>query len=303
VEASGEWHTSDNKYGSASWKATHSSTAIPSQALPLPRKRTLSPSKSSSQLNGNSTADQNEKKRADVEIFVLDSDSDSDDEGWVKRELSPSFGSGSSAIINRPMQGVSLPSTSTTHSQSDIIDLTLDSDDEDPAPPPPPPRPVEKRKVLENTNPSPPGQAWKKARLDSSVPLTVARNINGNANGISGGGSSHSNDTGGTSVPSALRMLHFNPLRDAQRAQTSVFPSRPPIPVLPPTARPPSSVIRPPDLPTTSYRSPYRAAPRSNLRLHRRASINTHGPAVEVPSHGATIRPLVVALPLDGYDE
>lgn len=218
MEASGEWHTSDNKYGSASWKAAHSSTTIPSQALPLLRKRTLSPSKSSSQLNGTSTAD-----------------------------------------------------TSTTHSQSDIIDLTLDSDDEDSAPPPPPPRPVEKRKILENTNPSPPGQAWKKARLDSSVPLTVARNINGNANGISGGGSSHSNDTGGTSVPSALRMLHFDPLRDAQRAQTSVFPSRPPIPVLPPTARPPSSVIRPPDLPTTSYRSPYRAAPRSNLRLHRRA--------------------------------
>ena len=162
------------------------------------------------------------------------------------------------------MQGVSLPSTSTTHSESDIIDLTLDSDDEDPAPPPPPPRPVEKRKILENTNPSPPGQAWKKVRLDSSVPLTVARNINGNVNVISGAGSSHSNDTGGTSVPSALRMLHFDPLRDAQRAQTSVFPSRPPIPVLPPTARPPSSVIRPPDLPTTPYRSPYRAAPQSN---------------------------------------
>ena len=70
------------------------------------------------------------------------------------------------------------------------IDLTLDSDDEDSAPPPPPPRPVEKRgkywKILILHHP---GRRGKKARLDSSVPLTVARNINGNANGISGGGS------------------------------------------------------------------------------------------------------------------
>lgn len=87
VEADGEWHTSDNKYGSAAWKRAHPPVA-PKPAMKLP----ASPVKT----NGASSSDLNGKKKANVEIVVLDSD-DEDDEGQVKRELSPSFGSGSSA--------------------------------------------------------------------------------------------------------------------------------------------------------------------------------------------------------------
>jgi len=226
-------------------------------ALPPPRKPMLSPSKSFSQLNGSSTADQNGKKKANIEIVVLDSDEDDDDddddEGRVKRELSPSFGSGSSAIINRPIEGASLP-VITHGSQSDIIDLTLDSDDDDElAPLQLLPRAMEKRKVPDNSSSSPTAHTWKKARIEPSVPLTATRNVNGSVNGASGSGSSHSDDTNSANPLNALRMLHFDPLRDVQRAQSSAFPSRAPAPV----PRPPS-ILRPPVVPAPPTYRTYR---------------------------------------------
>lgn len=246
VEADGEWHTSDNKYGSAGWKAIHK-LAVPRQAPLSPRK---SSPKSSANLNGTDAVDPNGKRKADVEIFVLDSD-DSDEEGRVKRELSLSIGSGSSGAVNGSVEASSLSAAS--QPQVNVIDLTLDSDEDDE--PLPPLRTAEKRKAPENGLPSPTEQIWKKARVDS-IPPAVMRDVNGYANGT--GGSSHVN---GTISPSALNALHmqpvYDPLRDAQRTQSSIYSSRPPS-----TPRHPQTVTSP----TLRFGNPgtYRAYPGSN---------------------------------------
>ncbi|KAJ7900293.1 PINIT domain-containing protein [Mycena olivaceomarginata] len=117
VEADGEWHTSDNN---------------PASKGP----------------NG----DPNGKRKA-AEIVVLDSDDE--DEGRVKRELSPSFASTSSA--NR-----SYGSVPGEASQSAVIDLTLDSDDDEA-----PVRPFAKRTASEAGIASPTEQIWKKGRTDT----------------------------------------------------------------------------------------------------------------------------------------
>lgn len=121
VEADGEWHSSDNKYGSTAWKAAHPpapKVTIPSSPRkPAPIAGTLS--------NGGQSS------RKPDEIFVLDSD---DEEDRVKRELSPSFGSRSS--VSQQSFGHSSTATSVPATQTDtVIDLTLDSDDEESPPP------------------------------------------------------------------------------------------------------------------------------------------------------------------------
>ncbi|KAG6842254.1 hypothetical protein C0991_000224 [Blastosporella zonata] len=147
VEADGEWHTSDNKYGSAIWKASHP-VAVPvpvakSAAQPVSR----SPSK----------ADVNGKAKAKQEVYVLDSDDE--DEGQVKRELSPSFVSNSQTFDGGtapPMQP----------GPDEVIDLTLDSDDDEP------PKQTGKRKVTDpEPSSSPSEQIWKKSRTDAPAPV------------------------------------------------------------------------------------------------------------------------------------
>ncbi|KAJ7634252.1 PINIT domain-containing protein [Mycena polygramma] len=163
VEADGEWHTTDNKYGSTVWKAAHAPAVIPKAPL-TPRKflPAKSPSHSASKVNG----DPNGKRKA-TEIVVLDSDDE--DEGRVKRELSPSFASSSS--VNRSFGSV--PGETVTGSQADdVIDLTLDSDDDEP---PPPPRPSTKRTASEAGIASPTEQIWKKGRTDADRPMTIVR--------------------------------------------------------------------------------------------------------------------------------
>ncbi|KAF7339508.1 hypothetical protein MSAN_02165200 [Mycena sanguinolenta] len=163
VEANGEWHTSDNKYGSAAWKASHPSAAVPKPAV-SPRK--FVPAKSPSHsASSKGPGDPNGKGKA-AEIVVLDSDDE--DEGRVKRELSPSFASTSS--VNRSYG--SIPGESVFASQGgDVIDLTLDSEDEEP-----PVRPPAKRTASEAGISSPTEQIWKKGRVDAdrSLPM-VAR--------------------------------------------------------------------------------------------------------------------------------
>jgi E3 SUMO-protein ligase PIAS1 len=247
MEADGEWHTSDNRYGSTGWKVTHASEQISLSPC-------RSPPKVSAQLNGTSAADPNGKRKADVEILVLDSD-DSDEEGRVKRELSPSFGNSSSAAFNRSMESTSVSAASQL--QTDVIDLTLDSDDDDE--PSLATRTAEKRKAPETSLPSPTEQIWKKARVDS-IPPAVMRNTNGHLHVVNGApGSSHSN---GTISPSALNNLHmpplhYDPLRDAQRAHSSVYSARPPA-----VPRPPAPVTSP----TIRYGNPstYLRYPGSN---------------------------------------
>ncbi|KAF7347874.1 MIZ zinc finger protein [Mycena venus] len=148
VEADGEWHTSDNKYGSVAWKASHAPAVI-LKAAASPRK--FVPAKSP--LPKDPNGDPNGKRKA--EIVVLDSDDE--DEGRVKRELSPSFASSSS--VNRSFGSV--PGETVAASQDDVIDLTLDSDDDEP-----PAHAPAKRTASEAGIASPTEQIWKKGRLD-----------------------------------------------------------------------------------------------------------------------------------------
>jgi len=164
VEANGDWHTSDNKHASAGWKALHPpvfSGKVPS--LPPPSAR--SPSRPLA------TTSNGKAKATDSEVFVLDSDDE--DEGQVKRELSPSFASGSSVA------GSSVPQTQSQVTRDDsIIDLTLESDEDEP----PPPRQTGKRKAMESDTPSIttlPDQMWKKSRLDSGSFQTPVTNGDG----------------------------------------------------------------------------------------------------------------------------
>ncbi|KAF8230622.1 hypothetical protein L208DRAFT_1362781 [Tricholoma matsutake] len=167
VEADGEWHTSDNQYGSSTWKVTH----------PVASASTSPPKPVNGQPNGKAKA---KVKANDNEIFVLDSDDE--DEGQVKRELSPSFGSGSSA--NQSFN-TSVPSSRQTQSQvSDVIDLTLDSEEEER----PPSKETGKRKAMEAdiSLTSPTEQIWKKSRLeaDRSVPPGLSRGSSSNPNSM-----------------------------------------------------------------------------------------------------------------------
>jgi len=155
VEADGEWHTSDNKYGSAAWKAAHPS-ATTSKSL-SPQKSLPAKSLPSNGVNGDLKG-----KRKSTEILVLDSDSDDEDEGRVKRELSPSFASSSS--FNRSFG--SIPGES--HPQDDVIDLTLDSDSDEP-----PSLPSSKRTASDAGMVSPTEQIWKKGRLDGERTMAV----------------------------------------------------------------------------------------------------------------------------------
>ncbi|KAF5385421.1 hypothetical protein D9757_005325 [Collybiopsis confluens] len=143
VEADGEWHTSDNKYGSYHWKIKH--PPKPSNASPpkpsSPIRAPLVPQILG--LNGMPKTD---------EITVLDSDDE--DEGRVKRELSPSVGNLSSTSMSHPHSEAVLPRPPA----GDVIDLTIDSDDDDS----PPPRSSEKRKASEAVSPT--EGIWKKTR-------------------------------------------------------------------------------------------------------------------------------------------
>ncbi|OSD03150.1 hypothetical protein PYCCODRAFT_1434570 [Trametes coccinea BRFM310] len=162
VESDGQWHTEDNKYGSAEWLAAHPLTAKPV----APVKRAPSPTKPTT-----SGVDGKDKPRpSNAEIVILDSDEEDEDEGRVKRELSPST---DSMRLPRSSQSISVggsqpPRSQTSRSQAtDIIDLTLDSDDEQPPSRPPPVVPVsQKRKAMDDL-PSPTEQIWKKSRTDS----------------------------------------------------------------------------------------------------------------------------------------
>ncbi|KAG6862364.1 hypothetical protein C0995_011804 [Termitomyces sp. Mi166 len=144
VEADGEWHTSDNKYGSATWKASHPIAAAP---VRKPTSQPVSRSPSKVDVNG--------KAKAKQEVYVLDSDDE--DEGQVKRELSPSLASNSHSY-----DGTTAPPKQ--KEPDTVIDLTLDSDDEES----PPSRQIGKRKAIdpEPSSTSPSESIWKKSRID-----------------------------------------------------------------------------------------------------------------------------------------
>ncbi|ESK97922.1 miz zinc finger protein [Moniliophthora roreri MCA 2997] len=152
VEADGEWHTTDNKYGSASWKIKH--PPMGSLKPPSPIRQPSSTIKTELQeptvgLNG---AVDRPKEPNDMQITVIDSD-DEEEEGLVKRELSPSTAHGTSAG----------PQSHPPPSQDDVIDLTIDSDDDEE---PSPPKQIGKRTASDAAL-SPTEAIWKKGRTDA----------------------------------------------------------------------------------------------------------------------------------------
>lgn len=154
VESDGQWHTSDNKFGSASWMASHPATA-PSQPSP---PRGPSPASVDEEAAAKAHA------RKNVEILVLDSDDE--DEGRVKEELSDSYPMNT---LSSPASNSLLPAAARQPRGGDVIDLTADSDDEEEPQPQPSPVPrssLEKRKAPSGA-PSPTEQIWKKSRVDS----------------------------------------------------------------------------------------------------------------------------------------
>ncbi|KAF5337313.1 hypothetical protein D9611_003161 [Ephemerocybe angulata] len=122
VEADGEWHTSDNKYGSPHWKATH-------QFVPPAPSPTKPPIQAPRPVQ--STSEDKGKGRSNAEVVVL-SDSEDEEEGQVKRELSPTN--------SRSLDSLSFNGQSSGRGDSqlagDVIDLTLSDEEEEPAPPP-----------------------------------------------------------------------------------------------------------------------------------------------------------------------
>jgi E3 SUMO-protein ligase PIAS1 len=168
VEADGQWHTSDDKYGSADWKAAHplaKKSSSPMKSLPPPKQ---SPTCPPAVVNGSGQPN-GKGKASSHEVFVLDSDDD-EEEGRVKRELSPSYASSA----NQSFEGT-LPGASQSQSRADtsVIDLTLDESDEDNDPLPPI---FGKRRAAdaELDSPNATDQSWKKGRLDPSSRILPA---------------------------------------------------------------------------------------------------------------------------------
>ncbi|KAF9270117.1 hypothetical protein L218DRAFT_1071605 [Marasmius fiardii PR-910] len=149
VEADGEWHTNDNKYGSVKWKTKHPPTTA--KKLPSLHQQPPSPVKAEMIDPQISARSDSEKRLSNgvKQIMVLDSD-DEDEEGMVKRELSPSSGNGTSSSSRLPP------------AQEDVIDLTIDSDDEEEIVQP---KQATKRKASDAAL-SPTEAIWKKGRTD-----------------------------------------------------------------------------------------------------------------------------------------
>lgn len=178
VEADGQWHTVDNKYGSADWKAAHplpEKLSSPSKSLPPPKQSPSCPpadAKDTGQSNGKGKAPSHE-------IFVLDSDDD-EDEGRVKRELSPSYASSA----NQSFEGTLPPmSQSLSRADTSVIDLTLDESDEDDEPLP---TVYGKRRAAdaELDSPNATDQIWKKGRVDPSSRILPTPRGPGTVNGV-----------------------------------------------------------------------------------------------------------------------
>ncbi|KAK1233038.1 E3 SUMO-protein ligase pli1 [Marasmius sp. AFHP31] len=144
VEADGEWHTNDNKYGSKNWKMKHPTTRPAKVASP---SQTPSVVKTEAYDLPLSHKAETEKKPSD-DVIDLYTD-DEDEEGMVKQQLSPSSGNGTTSKSSRP-----------PIAQEDVIDLTLDSDEEEA-----PPKQPGKRKASDAAL-SPTESIWKKSRTD-----------------------------------------------------------------------------------------------------------------------------------------
>lgn len=220
VEANGEWHTSNNQYGSKSWKAQHpfvpTDKSAPRKAVP-----TKSPPQTPSKAAASSSGTSSSKPAANVEIMVLDSDDE--DEGRVKRELSPSFGSGSSVSAARSFETV------TRQAVDDVIDLTLDSDDDEP---PPTSKQAGKRKAddagLTSTSSA---ETWKNRRLDTDrVPTSLPRGTSSASGDYSDAPHNHLSRTivlPPRPLPPSNRYAAPHPATSSSTVYNNSYPGRP----------------------------------------------------------------------------
>jgi len=154
VEANGEWHTSDDKYASPTWKGTHKPAPPADSPTPHPNPGVESNGPSD---HAHSTSTQ-EKQQNLGNVLVLDSEEE--DEGEVKRELSPSRRERS--LVN----GLS---------STQVIDLTIESDDENASV-----GSLERKRKAEVDAVVPAEEVWKKSRIgDSPNGATTTRIVNG----------------------------------------------------------------------------------------------------------------------------
>lgn len=227
MEADGQWHSSDNNYGSAQWKVAHVSSKAPTPLKPASpsKRRSRSPAKLMPK-GVHDVVGENNLRPSDAEIVVLDSDDE--DEGRVKRELSPSYESHVPSSIN--LSQVSQPPRSQTQ-DTDVIDLTLDSDEEDSPPP------TRKRKNIEGDVPSPTEPIWKKSRTNGAAQSSSPGSSNSGPSSAYMNGSRHlapppRHATNGPSLSMPPYISSYNP-----GAQAYSGYSLPPLPTVPP--RPP----------------------------------------------------------------
>ncbi|KAH9950402.1 hypothetical protein B0H21DRAFT_723283 [Amylocystis lapponica] len=146
VEADGEWHSSDNKYGSVAWKENHPPPKQPSplKLEPTIKQRSRSPVKPVPVAVVSSEKKKSLPRNAEIS----------------EEELSPSNEGHASFSANGSFSNASQPPRSQT--QDDVIDLTLSSDDEGPPP-------AKKRKTTDSDFPSPTEPIWKKSRYDGGA--------------------------------------------------------------------------------------------------------------------------------------
>lgn len=257
VEADGQWHTSDNKFASTTWKATHPFKQETLSLPPTPVKR-RSPTPSKAVTNGHPKPGSN-----NAEIVILDSDDE--DEGQVKRELSPtayrSMTSSLASFASNP------PRSQTV--DSDVIDLTLDSDDEEPLATQlaasikhslsqsQSQTLSKKRKSDERDIISPTEPIWKKSRPDAPLPPIPAtgRSTESPAAYVNG-----TNGTNGASFSSPRDPARTLPPPSPNR-YTSSYVARPPAPYngsyIPPGSAPIPSRPPLPSLPPSTYSGSY----------------------------------------------
>ena len=170
MEADGEWHTSDDRYASDSWRRAHK-PALP-LASPTPHSNRKATAHSPSPHIRDASTQETSQNSGDVVIL----DSEEEDEGEVKRELSPS----------RP-EPLSMSGFQGLH----VIDLTEESDEEDVTS-----QSLGVKRKAEVDSSSSPEDIWKKSRLgEPTNASTVTRSVNGNVNISSSGvfvsGSNH----------------------------------------------------------------------------------------------------------------
>lgn len=157
VEADGEWHTTDNIFGTTAWKAQHP------VVTPLPKVKAETPPPVKVEMESSKPIVQ---QKTDVSYILLSDD----DEEEVQKELSPSHRSLDSNGPPTPHRN--------SQRRDNIIDLTLDSDDEEPVP-----SQSSKRKVGEaDFGPASPTEPiWKKGRHEVDYQLPSIATLHASA--------------------------------------------------------------------------------------------------------------------------